>query len=305
MANPEHVAKLLEGVEAWNRWRQTSPDVPDLTRLTSETFLSLRSANLQSADLTRADLTGADLTSADLTSAILLGTNLTLAKLRRANLSRALIGLTVFGNADLSGAVGLETCSWIGLSVVDHLTLMNSKTIPASFLRGCGLPDHLISKPIRQPKHFYSCFISFSAKDEDFAQRLYSDLQERGVRCWFAPHSLQSGQKLHQQIEAAIRVHDRLLLILSAHSMNSEWVKTEIANARRREVLEHRQVLFPISLVPFTVIRDWECFDSDAGKDSAREIREYFIPDFSNWQDQDSYQVALDRLLRDLTATGD
>jgi len=26
------------------------------------------------------------------------------------------------------------------------------------------------------------------------------------------------------------------------------------------------------------------CFDADTGKDSAREIREYFIPDFSNWK---------------------
>ena len=33
-------------------------------------------------------------------------------------------------------------------------------------------------------------------------------------------------------------------------------------------------------------------FDADTGKDSAREIREYFIPDFSNWKDHDSYQRA-------------
>jgi hypothetical protein len=35
-------------------------------------------------------------------------------------------------------------------------------------------------------------------------------------------------------------------------------------------------------------------------KDSAREIREYFIPDFSNWKDHDSYQEAFQSLLRDL-----
>jgi hypothetical protein len=47
-------------------------------------------------------------------------------------------------------------------------------------------------------------------------------------------------------------------------------------------------------------LRDWECFDADTGKDSAREIREYFIPDFSDWKDHDSYQQAFERLLRDL-----
>ena len=50
------------------------------------------------------------------------------------------------------------------------------------------------------------------------------------------------------------------------------------------------------------MLRDWECFDADTGKDSAHEIREYFIPDFSNWKDHDSYQVAFDRLLKDLKA---
>jgi hypothetical protein len=31
MANPEHVAKLKEGREAWNAWRKTSGDIPDLS----------------------------------------------------------------------------------------------------------------------------------------------------------------------------------------------------------------------------------------------------------------------------------
>jgi len=49
-------------------------------------------------------------------------------------------------------------------------------------------------------------------------------------------------------------------------------------------------------------LRAWECFDGDAGKDSAREIREYFIPDFSNWKDRDSHQTAFQRLVKDLKA---
>ncbi len=82
--------------------------------------------------------------------------------------------------------------------------------------------------------------------------------------------------------------------------MESEWVKTEISKARKREIREGRRVLFLIRLCPFEMLRDWECFDSDAGKDSAREIREYFIPDFSNWKDDGAYKKAFDRLLSDL-----
>jgi len=59
-------------------------------------------------------------------------------------------------------------------------------------------------------------------------------------------------------------------------------------------------MLFPISLVPFDQIKDWEAIDADKGKDSVREIREYFIPGFSNWKDHNSYQKTVIRLLRDL-----
>ena len=151
----------------------------------------------------------------------------------------------------------------------------------------------------RQPS---SCFISYSTKDQEFADRLYADLGNEGVRCWFAPHDIQAGRKIHEQIDQAIRRYDRLLLILSEHSMSSEWVQTEIARARQKEIDEQRQILFPISLVSFAKIRDWKCFDADTGKDSAREIREYFIPDFSNWKDDGSYQQAFQRLATDLNA---
>jgi hypothetical protein len=64
----------------------------------------------------------------------------------------------------------------------------------------------------------------------------------------------------------AIRVHDRLLLILAPDSMSSEWVKTEIAKARRKEIRDRRRVLFPLRLCSFEVLRDWECFDADAAR---------------------------------------
>ena len=67
--------------------------------------------------------------------------------------------------------------------------------------------------------------------------------------------------------------------------MNSNWVKTEIANARARETQQKRQMLFPITLVPFEQIKSWKLFDADTGIDSAREIREYYVPDFSRWKD--------------------
>jgi hypothetical protein len=55
-------------------------------------------------------------------------------------------------------------------------------------------------------------------------------------------------------------------------------------------------------LVPFKTVRRWRVFDADIGDDSAREIREYFIPDFSDWKTHDHYQKAFEKLLSDLKA---
>jgi TIR domain len=159
-----------------------------------------------------------------------------------------------------------------------------------------------IGSMVGRPIEYYSCFISYSTRDREFTDRLYADLQAKGVRCWFAPHEIKGGRKIHEQLDEAIRLHDKLLLILSQHSMNSNWVKTEIANARAREQQEGKQLLFPITLAPFENVKKWKQFDADTGIDSAREVREYFIPDFSNWNEHDSYQTAFQRLVKDLKA---
>jgi TIR domain len=125
-------------------------------------------------------------------------------------------------------------------------------------------------------------------------------LQHQGVRCWFAPHDVQGGKKLHEQIDDAIRVHEKLLLVLSPNSMASKWVKIEVRNARKRELSEKTRVLFPVRLASYEALRDWHLFDADEGEDLATEIREYYIPDFSDWKNHDSYQKEFDKLLRDL-----
>jgi hypothetical protein len=208
----------------------------------------------------------------------------------------------IWVNANLSRAIGLDFCSHYGPSTLDSRTISKSGMLPLVFLRGCGLPDEYVKPALFRPSGFSSCFISHSTKDKDFVDQLYADLQDHGVRCWFAPHDIRGGKKLHDQIDEAIGEYDRLLLILSEHSMKSEWVKSEIAKTRAREVRESRQVLFPISLVLFDEILRWSAFDGDTGKDAAREIREYFIPDFTEWKQDSKYRTAFERLLHDVRA---
>ena len=91
-------------------------------------------------------------------------------------------------------------------------------------------------------------------------------------------------------------------IINSEHSMKSQWVEFEIRKARKQEVQKKKRVLFPIRLVSYKAIKEWECFDADTKKDLATEIREYYIPDFSDWKNPAAYKKEFDRLLRDLKA---
>lgn len=276
-------------------------------------WASLKAARLRRTNLTRtnfswANLSGAMFIGANLTEANLTGADLTETNLNGANLSRVATARTIFAGLDLRQTIGLDTARHYGPSIIGVDTIYRSNgRIPEVFLRGAGVPESLIVNmkslvEAMDPIQFYSCFISYSSKDQEFAERLHADLQAKGVRCWFAPHHIAGGKKIQDQIDEAIRLHERLLLILSPASMESEWVKTEISKARKRERNEKRRVLFPVTLVAYEELRDWECFDADIGKDSAREIREYFIPDFSRWKDHDSYRQAFERLLRDLKA---
>jgi len=151
-----------------------------------------------------------------------------------------------------------------------------------------------------KPQTFQSCFISHSHKDHEFAELLTLHLRDNNIRTWFAPDDLAAGKKIHEEIYAAISAFDKLIIILSEHSMASEWVRTEIRRARKREMKEGRRILFPVGLVPIDKIREWECFDSDSGKDLGIEICEYFIPTFENWRDPENFSQQFGKVLQGL-----
>ena len=256
----------------------------------------LVSANLVSANLSGADLSGAHLSQADLRGADLRGTDLIGADLSQTNLTGAFLGRTVFGTVDLSSVIGLEMCEHWAESIIDHHTLQKSGPLPLSFLRGVGLPDSLIEylpSLLNQAIQHYSCFISYSSKDEDFVKRIHADLQNNGVRCWFAPHDLPIGAKTWDAIDEAIKLRDKLILVLSKDAIDSDWVEDEVQKAFAEERDRKQLVLFPIRI-------------DDAVKETpepwARKLRDQRnIGDFRRWKDHDAYKQSFERVLRDLT----
>jgi uncharacterized protein YjbI with pentapeptide repeats len=193
----------------------------------------LRGADLEGVDLSRAHLIGADLSEGvDLRSAKLEGTNLTHADLRGARLSFSILSGTIVDGTDFTGAQVLGTIfaridlshakgpdaleHWGSCSVGTEALYESSGKVPEVFLRRCGLSEweieaarlydpglsttdtavissRLIDCRNRQPFAYHSCFISYSTKDQEFANQLHGDLRKTGVRCWFAPHESWAG----------------------------------------------------------------------------------------------------------------
>ena len=133
-----------------------------------------------------------------------------------------------------------------------------------------------------------------STKESDFAQRLHADLQVKGVRCWFAPEDLKIGDNFRMRIDESIRVYDKLMVILSANSINSPWVEDEVEAALEKERKQNKPVLFPIRLDDAVMETD------QAWAASLRRTRH--IGDFRAWKDHGRYQKSFERLWRDLKA---
>src|SRR6266536_2125750 len=203
MADQQQSYLLRQGVDAWNTWRTQHKKVKPNLRGAALSEANLSGANLSEADLNRADLSfahfsganlnfahfrGATLIGADLSGATLIGADLSRATLGGAVFSKAIMLGTIFGNVDLRMVKGLETIVHFGPSTIGTDTLMRSEgDIPEVFLREAGLSDTFITYArslAQHPIEYYTCFISYSSKDQEFAERLYTDLRSKGVHCW-------------------------------------------------------------------------------------------------------------------------
>lgn len=254
----------------------------------------MRRAYLRCADLSFADLSGAVLAKADLSGADLLRTNFTNTNLSETEFAQATMGWTIFSNVNLSAALGLSIVRHLGPVILDVDTLFRSASnVPESFLRAANLPPDIAARlPVTSPSSDLSTYCICAASiDQEFAARLQGDMQKGGVRCWYVLVDLKVGEKLQEQLDELLRLHDRILLIQSAYSLNSEWMTYAVKAIQQREQWENRQLLLPIRLDTTAV------YNGDASI-SARLARN--MVDFSSWRIDERYRKALARLLRDL-----
>jgi hypothetical protein len=260
------------------------------------TDADLSNANLSNADLSGVILNNANLHRANLSNANLSNADLSEANLNDTNMDSAETYHTTFASLDLRTVKGLVKIYHKGPSRVElHSIQLPQDGSALPFLCGAGVPDEWINfyrATMMHPIQYYSCFLSYSSADDLIAKRLYADLQANGVRCWFAPHDLKPGNYIRKEIDQAIHLQDKLLLILSESAVNSGWVDHEVELALAREMRQQREILFPIRL-------DNEVLQSTSHWATTLQATRQ-IGDFTNWTDPQTYQQAFDRLLRDL-----
>ncbi|HVB22311.1 MAG TPA: pentapeptide repeat-containing protein [Ktedonobacteraceae bacterium] len=151
MANPEHLAILKQGVEAWNQWRQEHPEIePDLSEADlRKAFLNIvnfRRTKLWKTDLSDTFLIEADLRETDLRETrfqdditpILTGASLIGANLSKADLTGADLSHTNIIRADLSEAI-LDKARFFK-------QLIPETTLIGASLRGVDLSEVDLSK---------------------------------------------------------------------------------------------------------------------------------------------------------------
>lgn len=273
------------------------------------------------ADLSGARLLGAKLDNTDLTESNLDGTDISHASLfgtilNGANLSRAQCAITTFADCDLSRVRGLETVRHDAPSSIGVDTLMRTlqgaggqfTAEQREFFENASVPktllDNLPSLLESQPIQFFSCFISYSGEDQEFADRLYRDLKERGLSCFKYAEDALVGRGVWANIDRAIRLHDKTIVICSESSLQSPGVQREVERTLQREDELKRQqaaepeakidtdVLFPVRLDDY-ILEGWE-------HPRKADLIAKHIGDFRDWEDDANYQRGLEQLLRAL-----
>lgn len=262
------------------------------------TGANLNCAKVDSANFSNAFLSNTNLTNANLSDTDLVETNFIGACLDGTNLAGAHMKLTIFGNIDLRNTKGLETVNHHGPSIIGTDTLLRSGgKIPEMLLRKAGVSDALINftvYPADKQNTYYTCVISYSNHDQEFAEHLYNSLQQIGVRCWYAPEGMTTGP-FRSRVGQSFHIYDKL--VLSQHSIHIQWAKSVVDETLVEEVNKNTQILFPIQL------------DNSIMEEATRWSTLNYLPlitqnrniaDFTEWKLPNPYQEAVNQLVLDL-----
>jgi uncharacterized protein YjbI with pentapeptide repeats len=269
-------------------------------------YAQLNYADLDNAHLNDANMSDANMSDANLNNVNMNCTYLNCANLYGADLSHALLKSAVLTNIDMSQTKGLETVRHRGPSSVGVDTLfLSNGTIPLVFLRGCDVPEALISclpSIVHDICDFCSCFIIYNKEDHLFAHRLHGRLQGKGIHCWLYQ---QEWDQPHDWMGTQIRGQDKVLFCASENSLTSRRAQLEISwvlHNRRKQIDETQQYLLTTL---FLLDLDGHLFSERFKSGSWNNKRDCFTIDFTKWlSDTDEFESQFERVVKALRTDG-
>jgi hypothetical protein len=89
-------------------------------------------------------------------------------------------------------------------------------------------------------------FISHSSQDKRFVRRLVGALESHHVGVWFDEKTLGVGDSIVEGINTGLSEADYLLVVLSVHSVESNWVKNELNAALMEEASSRAIAVLPV-----------------------------------------------------------
>jgi len=103
-----------------------------------------------------------------------------------------------------------------------------------------------------------------------------------------------TGGKILDEIDRAIQIRDKVVLVLSESSIKSDWVEDEVTKAFEEERRRGRNVLFPIRIDDsiFATSEPW-----------ATKLRSRNIADFRKWRTQKEFDKAFEKIRSELVRT--
>jgi hypothetical protein len=91
-------------------------------------------------------------------------------------------------------------------------------------------------------------FISYSSKDHDFALRLADKLTKDLIEVWMDDWEMKAGDSIVQKINQGLEHSNFLIIVLSEHSIKSEWVLRELNSTIMRQLTKKDIKILPILL---------------------------------------------------------
>ncbi len=249
------------------------------------------------------------------------------ADLRRTDLENSQFDGSIISGVDFAGAhLGSASFAGCNLSNVSGLTSVDlhracsisidalSETLVRSggffsgemteFLTRAGVPSPLLDSLPRlisqDPIQFFSCFVSYGDEDKDLALKLYRDLQQRGLRCWMYQEDAMVGRGVWANIDQAIELHDKVIVVCSEDSLARPGVQREIERALAKEDVLRKSrdeagdtetdvdVLVPVRV-------DQAIFSWNHPR--RNDVTSKHVGDFREWANAERYEAEFARLL--------